>query len=256
MATDPLEEAADRLYGLPLEDRPLFLRWKDDMIRGSLVDPEVGKRAGTEFYAYMEAFIAERTGGGDDLLSKLVASDLSREEILDVTYLFILAGLDTVTTALCASFAYLARHPEQRRRIVQEPTLIPDAVEELLRVETPAPALTRRATTDVELGGVTIRAGEGVYCHLGAANGDDAAFPHAEQVALDRGENRHASFGLGVHRCLGSHLARLEVRLVIDEFHRRIPDYDLAPDTDLHRVPFFEGFDRLPITFPVAPKGS
>jgi cytochrome P450 len=175
---------------------------------------------------------------------------LTADEILDVTYLFILAGLDTVTTALTLSFAYLARHPEQRRLIVNDPSIIPVAVEELLRVETPAPALVRTATRDLDLGGVTIRKGEGVFCHLGAANGDPAECPRSEEVDLTRRENRHISFGGGIHRCVGSHLARIEVRLVIEEFHRRIPDYQLTPDADLVRVPFFEGLDRLPVTFP------
>jgi cytochrome P450 len=238
------------LYGLPLEDGPTFLRWKDDMIRSSILDPAAGLRTGAEFYAYMTPFIESRDGNGDDLLSKMVKAGLTVEEILDITYLFIMAGLDTVTTALSASFAYLASHPEQRRRIAEDPSLVSSAVEELLRVETPAPALSRRATSDIEVGGVMVRAGEEVFCHLGAANADLDGCPNGTEVDLSRPDNRHATFGLGVHRCLGSHLARIEVRLVIDEFHRRIPDYELAPDTDLFRVPFFEGFERLPIVFP------
>ena len=243
------------LYGLPLEDRPVFLRWKDDMIRTSLTDPEAGRRAGREFYAYLERLIDTRQEGGDDLLSQLLAQSragtgLTPEEIMDVTYLFILAGLDTVTTALTLSFAYLATHPDQRHKLVEDPGLVPSAVEELLRVETPAPALVRTATHDVELGGVTIRKGEGVFCHLGAANGDPTGRPDPDCIDLDRRENRHFTFGGGIHRCVGSHLARLEVRLVVEEFHRRIPDYALTPEADLVRVPFFEPLEGLPIVFP------
>ncbi|MCU1345443.1 MAG: cytochrome [Acidimicrobiia bacterium] len=243
------------MYGLPLEDRPTFLRWKDAMIRGSMLDPEAGKRAGEEFYAYMERYLASGSADGADLMSQLrrpneQGEQLTNNEILDITYLFILAGLDTVTTALVHSFAYLARHPDERRRIAEEPTIVPSAVEELIRAGNPAPALTRIATQDVEVGGVLMREGEGVYCHLGAANGDPAEWPNAEEIDLTRPDNRHASFGLGIHRCLGSHLARMEVRLVMDEFHRRIPDYHLAPEADLVRVPFFEGVDALPIVFP------
>jgi cytochrome P450 len=143
--------------------------------------------------------------------------------------LFIMAGLDTVTTALTHSFAYLARHPAARRQLVEDPALIRGAVEELIRTTTPAPALVRVATEDVELGGVTVREGQGVFCHLGAANGDPTQQADAELVDLCRQGNRHhASFGLGVRRCVGSHLARMEVRLVIDEFHKRIPDYELG----------------------------
>jgi len=238
------------LYGLPLEDRPTFLRWKDEMIRGSITDPDLGARTAAEFYGYMTPLIEGRDGTGDDLLSKMVKAGLTVEEILDITYLFIMAGLDTVTTALSATFAYLATHPEQRRLIVENPSIVSTAVEELLRVETPAPALSRRATADIEVGGVMVKEGEEVFCHLGAANSDLEGCPNAVDVDLTRTDNRHATFGLGVHRCLGSHLARIEVRLVVDEFHRRIPNYALAPDTDLFRVPFFEGFETLPIVFP------
>jgi cytochrome P450 len=163
----------------------------------------------------------------------------------------VLAGLDTVTSALAFSFAYLARHTDQRRLLVEEPSLIPSAVEELLRVGTPAPALVRTATRDLELAGVSIRKGEGIFCHLGAAKGDPASRPDAEIMDFRRRENRHVTFGAGIHRCVGSHLARLEVRLVVEEFHRRIPDYELAPGSDLVRVPHFEGLDNLRIVFPV-----
>ncbi len=245
------------MYGLPLEDRPLFLRWKDDMIRGGLQDLQVSQRAVRELSAYMERHFALRDGSGQDLLSQLLAhttasGGLTVEQVLDITILFVLAGLDTVTTALSLSFAYLARHPERRRLIVENPSAIPMAVEELLRIETPAPAGVRTATADVEVGGVTIHEGQRIFCHLGAANGDPAEYPNADTVDLSRKVNRHVSFGGGIHRCLGSHLARIEVRLVIEEFHRRIPDYHLAPDADLVRVPFWEGLDRLPITFPTA----
>jgi cytochrome P450 len=244
------------MYGLPMQDRDRFLRWKDIFIREAHVDPQAAVRAGEELYEYMARLIAERDAGGDDLLSQLIAQTrsgdgLTSEELQDITYLFIMAGLDTVTTSLYLSFAYLARHPEQRRYLVEHnPDGIPAAVEELIRVETPAPALVRTATADIELGGVLIRKGEGVYCHLGAANSDPAACPHSEEIDLSRDETRHVSFGGGIHRCVGSHLARLEVRLVLEEFHRRIPDYELPDSADTVRVPFFEGLDRLPITFP------
>jgi cytochrome P450 len=243
------------LYGLPLADRSMFIRWKDDMIRGALTDPQLGIKAGEQFYAYMGKLLAERDPSGEDLLSCLLRPDengetLSDEEILDITFLFILAGLDTVTTALTHSFAYLATHVDERRKIVDDPTIIPAAVEEMIRAFTPAPALTRVATRDVELAGITVKAGQSVFCHLGSANGDPAQLPDAQRLDLCRSENRHASFGLGIHRCLGSHLARMEVRLVLDEFHRRIPEYELGAGADLFKVPFFEGVDRLPVVFP------
>jgi len=243
------------LYGLPLEDLPTFLRWKDDILHHGLLDPAVLKAASDELYAYMTRFVETCDVSGSNLMSSLLQPDengdrLSLEEILDITYVFILAGLHTVTTMLALSFAYLGRHPEQRRLIVEDLSIIPVAVEELLRMTTPAPALSRVATEDVEIGGVTIAKGQSVYCHIGAANADTTGCPNAEELDLLRADNRHATFGLGVHRCLGSHLARIEIRLVLDEFLRRIPDYEIAPDADLVRVPFYEGMDRLPIIFP------
>lgn len=243
------------MYGLPLADRPIFLAWKEAMIRGALLEPEAGPRAAAEIGDYMTKLIEQRDGSGDDMVSQFLRPNehgerLSNEEIIDITILFIMAGLDTVTTALAHSFAYLASHPEARRQIVDDPSIIPNAVEEMIRAFTPAPALTRVATRDIEVGGVLVKEGQGVFCHLGAANGDSSQFADAEEIDLCRANNRHASFGLGVHRCVGSHLARMEVRLVLDEFHRRIPDYELAPGNDLFKVPFYEGLERLDIVFP------
>jgi cytochrome P450 len=132
------------LYGLPLKDRPKFLRWKDMMIREGLTDPTSGARAVGELEAYMTTYFDERNAGGEDLISQFLlpndrGDSLSREEIFDITALFIMAGLDTVTTALVHSFAFLARHPAERRRIVDDSSLIPGAVEELIRTTTPLP---------------------------------------------------------------------------------------------------------------------
>ncbi|MGD9793249.1 MAG: cytochrome P450 [Acidimicrobiia bacterium] len=243
------------MYGLPLADRPKFLEWKDALIRGSRIDLQVGVRAGEELYAYMAHLIANRDPSGEDLMSSFLRPNeqgdrLTDSEIMDITYLFVLAGLDTVTTALAHSFGYLATHREARQEIIDDPSIIPGAVEEMIRVFTPAPALTRTATQDVEVAGVLVKKGQGIFCHLGAANGDSQQLANAETIDLHRAENRHSSFGLGIHRCLGSHLARMEVRLVMEEFHRRIPHYALAEGTELFKVPFFEGLDSLPIVFP------
>jgi cytochrome P450 len=243
------------MYGLPLADRDRFLFWKDEAIRTGLTDPEAAQRAVAEVYAYVADVVETREELGDDLLSQLIAQarrgeGLTLEELQDITFLFMLAGLDTVTTALTLSFAYLARHPDQRRQLVADSSLVPAAVEELLRITTPAPAKDRHITRDIELGGVTMRAGESVSCHLGAANGDPEVCTDPHEVNWGREANKHATFGLGVHRCLGSHLARMELRVVLEEFHRRIPDYEIAADADLFRVPFYEGLERLQIEFP------
>ncbi len=229
------------LLGLPLSDLAVFLEIKDDIIRP-------GKRKGVPFLpiaeatairadagrrlsAYFEAVIDDRTPRpNDDLLSSLVHAEingekLSREEIVDICFLLLLAGLDTVTATLGCSIAYLASHPEQRQRLVRDPSLIPGAVEELLRWETPVTGVPRIAKQDVTLHGVEIKQGSIVNFLLGAANTDDAHFKDANAVDFSRERNIHLAFGSGPHRCLGSHLARMEMRVALEEWHRRIPDY-------------------------------
>jgi cytochrome P450 len=134
-----------------------------------------------------------------------------------------------VTATLGCSIAYLASHPEQRQRLVRDPSLIPGAVEELLRWETPVVAVPHIATQDLTLRGVEIKQGAVVTFLLGAANTDAAHFKDANEVDFARERNIHLAFGSGPHRCLGSHLARMEMRVALEEWHRRIPDYAIAP---------------------------
>ena len=233
------------LLGLPLSDLPAFLEIKDDIIRpqkrrGVPMLPiaeavAIRKAAGTRIYAHFERLIDERSAQPrDDLTSSLVHAEiegerLSRSEILDICFLLLIAGLDTVTATLGCSIAWLARHPEERRRIAREPALIPGAVEELLRWETPVTGVPRIATQDVTLHGCEIKRGEMVTFLLGAANTDAAHFRDSDRVDFDRERNLHLAFGAGPHRCLGSHLARMELRVALEEWHRRIPDYAIAP---------------------------
>lgn len=186
----------------------------------------------------------------EDVLSALIAADvagepLSREELLDVCFLFLIAGLDTVTDSLDCFFVYLARHPEQ-------PDILPSAIEELLRWETPVPGVARIALQDVEVGGCPISKGERISPLLGAANTDPAEFDHPEVVDFTRSPNRYRAFGGGPHRCLGSHLARLELRVALREFHRRIPDYEIPEGVELKYTSALRSVESLPLMFPVA----
>jgi len=231
-----------RLIGLPLEDLQLFLDLKNGIIRPHLKsggDPEASTRirheSGRQIYAYFEEVIDDRTARPrEDLMTRLVHAEiqgerLSREEILDICFLLLLAGLDTVTATLGCNIAYLAENPQQRRRLVEDPSLIPAAVEELLRWETPVTGVPRVVKRDVELGGVMIREGELATLLVGAADVDTGEFENADQVDFARTRNRHLAFGGGPHRCLGSHLARMELKVAMEEWHRRIPDYAVAP---------------------------
>jgi cytochrome P450 len=146
-------------------------------------------------------------------------------------------------------FAYLAQHPTQRRRLVDDPALIPAAVEEMLRWETPVLGVARVATRETTLAGCPIHAGDQVSIILSSANTDPTEFAAPDDVDFDRQPNRHLAFGGGVHRCLGSHLARQELRIALREWHRRIPDYSVAPGHTLVYTPAIRSIDHFPMVF-------
>jgi cytochrome P450 len=244
------------MFGLPLEDLDTFLRMKDGIIRppGDHDEQAAHRRAtAEEMYAYFNKVLDVRTSDPrDDILSGFLSAEfdgrrLTREEILDICFLLMIAGLDTVTASLDCFFAYLAQHPDHRDRLVADPTLIPNAIEELFRWETPVTGVPRIAVQDTEFGGIPIHAGDQVMILLGSANTDGDEFPDADVVDLDREVNRHLAFGGGVHRCLGSHLARLELRVAMREFHSRIPNYRLAPDAALEYTSGIRSLASLPL---------
>jgi cytochrome P450 len=251
------------LLGLPLEDLDLFLRFKNAIIRPGGSDGDearsIQRAAGQEIYAYFQNVVdARRVEPRDDLISGFIAADvdghrLTDNDILDICYLFLLAGLDTVTASLTCSVAYLAGHPDRRDAIAADPALVPAAVEELLRWESIVPAVPRVAMTDIEISGEIVRAGESVMCMIGAANIDPGEFPDADVVDLERPGNRHLAFGGGVHRCLGSHLARLEMRVALEELHRRLPDYAIKAGETPRYTMGIRAVEYLPLVFtPVA----
>ena len=230
------------LLGLPYENLELFLEIKDGIIRPHMKTQDleemvqVRREAGRKSYEYFEKEIDARQAKprGDDLLDAFLSFEidgekLSRNEILDICFLTLIAGLDTVTATLGCDVAFLAANPDQRRKIVDDPALIPGAVEELLRWETPVIAVPRKLSRDVTVGGLELKEGEMVTLLLGAANLDDAEFDACDTVDFERERNRHLAFGGGPHRCLGSHLARMELRVALEEWHRRIPDYQVKP---------------------------
>jgi cytochrome P450 len=250
------------LLGLPQRDLPRFLRIKDDIIRppgmATREANAIRRRTAQEIYDYFEPVVeARRNEARDDLITRLVEAEvdghsLANEDILDICFLFLIAGLDTVTATLTCSVAYLAQHPDDRRALVDDPSLIPAAVEELLRWETPVPGVARVCKHDTEIGGVEVAAGTRVTVMIGSANTDGSEFDHADAVDFHREGNRHLAFGGGIHRCLGSHLARLELRVALEELHRRIPDYELEPGTVLEYSEALRNVEPLPLTWQVA----
>lgn len=247
------------LMGMPYSDLDVFLEMKDKIVRPGGSSQEENREIHREYAAridgYFESILAERKAQRrDDLLSHLVDAEVAGErltddEILGICFLMLLAGLDTVTDALECDWVYLARHPEQRQRILDDPEIIPHAVEELLRSESPVTGVARITAADVEIGGCPMPKGTHVGLSIGAANTDERAVPDADSVDLARNPNRHLAFGAGVHRCLGSHLARLELRVAMREWHRRIPHYRIPEGTELRFSFGLRQVDELPLVF-------
>ncbi|OBA82893.1 cytochrome [Mycobacterium sp. 1164966.3] len=251
-----------QLLGLPLDDLDKFLDWKDGVIRPEGATDWDGRHNASapvaqQIYDYFERAIDDHIANPrDDVLSAMIAANvesegrpLSRDELLDICFLFLIAGLDTVTDSLDCFFVYLARHPDHRHQLIEQPDILPHAIEELLRWETPVPGVARVAMQDVEVGGCPVSKGERVSPLLGAANTDPAEFPDPELVDFTRNPNRHRAFGGGPHRCLGSHLARMELRVALREFHRRIPDYEIKPGTQLTYTAALRSVEALPLVF-------
>jgi cytochrome P450 len=257
------------LFGLPFDELPRFLKMKDGVIRpevvtGSTFNSDVAtayqQETADSIYDYFNEILdvreAERK---DDILSRFLDAEvegekLTREDMLDICFLFLIAGLDTVTATLDCMFAYLAAHPDQRGQIIEDPTIIPAAVEELLRWETPVMGVVRVAIEDTEMDGCPIHKGDNVMVMIGSANTDEADVPDADQVRFDREVNRHVAFGGGVHRCLGSHLARQELRVALREWHRRIPEYSVAEGHVLQFTGGIRSIDYFPMV--ISPVGA
>jgi cytochrome P450 len=252
------------LLGLPLADLDVFLAMKDGIIRPDFAS---GHRWGSEealahqqatadsLYDYFNRVLDEReVTPTDDLLTQFLTFEvdgerLTRNDILDICFLFLIAGLDTVTATLDCMFSYLAQHPEHRQQIVDDPSLIPAAVEELLRYETPVMAVIRVATEDTEISGCPIAKGDQVVAMIASGNCDENDLPDADVVRFDRDVNRHLAFGGGVHRCLGSHLARQELRIALREWHRRITDYSVQEGHTLVYTPAIRSIEHFPMVF-------
>ena len=229
------------LMGLEWEELDTLVALRDGILRPGTPEsaPEertrVQKETAQQVYAYFDAVLDERaTAPRDDILSLLTTAEagggrLTRDEMLDICFVMLTAGLDTVTDSLTCFWAFLAQHADHQRQLVEHPEVIPDAVEELLRWETPVPAVIRWAREDHSVGEHPVAAGHLVMANLSSANLDPEQYPDPLEVRFDRDVNSHLAFGGGIHRCLGSHLARRELRLALREWHRRIPEYSLAP---------------------------
>lgn len=230
--------------GLPLNDLAQLIEWKDLFMRDGVSDDpakrqHVADHVMPAIRGYFNAALDNRqamAGPPDDLLTGLLKGELSdgvtmsRDEILNALLLLLAAGLDTVTAAIGKSLEYLATHPEVRHQLITDPGLVPGATEEFLRYFSLV-TNCRQANTDATVEGVAIQAGEYVTVCGPSANRDERQFDNGEQVDILRSPNPHLAFGVGPHRCLGSHLARMEMTVAFEEIHRLMPEYSITPGT-------------------------
>jgi len=230
--------------GLPVDDTAKFVQWNHDFLHHhSIGDQSEGGElsAAQRIENYLtEAVETRREAPRDDLITRLLKAEIdgrsiTTEEAVSIAFQLFIAGLDTVTAVLGRSFLYLAQNQSDLAQLVADPALTTGAVEEMLRLF-PIAIVTRTATRDVEFAGVSIRKGDRVLIDMDFWNRDTAEFADPNHCDFARTHNRHITFGAGRHRCLGSHLARLEVTIAMEEFHKRIPRYRL--DEQAPPVPY------------------
>jgi hypothetical protein len=243
------------MLGFPQEDAEIFRRF----IRMVLEDVDQSEEerqeviVGGEIDEYIDARIAEHQAEPrDDLTTFLLEAELDGnklepEHVRGTMILLMIAGIDTTWSAIGASIWHLAQHSDDLRRLATEPDLMPSAVEELLRAYAPV-TMARLVAEDFELRGCPMKEGDWLLLPFPSANRDPEVFPDAAEVILDRAENRHAAFGLGIHRCLGSNLARMELRVALEEWLARYPEFELV---DPALVTWSAGQVRGPRTLPV-----
>ncbi|MFJ7206666.1 cytochrome P450 [Streptomyces sp. NPDC098789] len=221
-----------RLAGFPEQDWPLFDRWIDDIVYSRSADPRRARAAGHEVMEYFDALLGSRRDapGGDDLIHHLSVAEidgrkLTHDELLSLCYLLFLAGLDTTAWAVRSSLWYLAQHPEAQARLREHPDETPAAAEEFLRTLSPVQAMARTCLRDTEVAGRKIKAGDRVALVFGAGNRDPEAYDDPDDIVLDRRDNRHLAFGVGIHRCAASNLGRRELVVALQEFLAAVPEF-------------------------------
>ena len=243
------------MLGFPLEDADIFRHFITQVLEN--VDQSLEERTEViqngEIDEYLNARIAEhRAEPRDDLTSFLIDAEidgnkLPEEHIRGTMLLLMIAGIDTTWSAIGASLWHLARHPEDRKRMANDPEIWPTAIEELLRVYAPV-TMARMVARDFDFHGCPMKKDDWLLLPFPSANRDPEHFPDPDVVKLDRVENRHAAFGLGIHRCLGSNLARMELTVALEEWLSRYPEFELS---DPDGVTWSGGQVRGPRTLPV-----
>jgi len=252
----PLIVIAD-LLGVPQEDRHKVFDWSNRLI--GFDDPEFqtsfedGVIAASELWAYANSLaeIRKRTPG-DDLVGVLLTAEVDGERLTEMEFdqfflMLAVAGNETTRNAISGGLLALMEHPEQRRKLLANPALLPSAIEEMFRWVTPVNHFRRTATRDVELRGKQIREGDKVVMFYPSANHDEDAFSNPDAFDVTRQPNDHLSFGVGQHFCLGASLARLELKVLFEELLKRLPNIELAGNVRRLRSNFINGYKEIPI---------
>lgn len=239
------------MLGLPESDGDLYRKWIKQILEIGITDNGVLIEAVGEMTHYFMGHIYERMEKpGDDLIGYLLqvkqgGQRMPIESVIGSLRLLLIAGIDTTWSAIGSCIWHLAKTPADRRRLVSEPQLMPTAIEEFLRAYAPV-TMAREVIKETEIGGCPFKPGQMVLLSFPAANRDPAMFPDADKVIIDRKENRHAAFGLGIHRCVGSNLARMEMTVAVEELLKRIPEFALDGP-----VSWSEGTVRGPRSLPI-----
>lgn len=223
------------LIGIPEDRREAFLSYTESMMATGPDGHDIAEASANVYEEFTELLAQRRKSRRDDLMSALLdvkidGQGLSEQSLLGFCFLLVVGGNDTTMNLIGNGTALLAQHPDQRRRLVEDPKLIPEAVEEMLRIEAPTQALPRRTTRDVGLHGVTIPAESRVIVSFGAANHDERVFAEPERFDISRANKQHMSLGHGSHFCLGASLARMEGRIAFEELLQHRPSYELEEE--------------------------
>ncbi len=244
------------ILGIDPEKGDEFAGWVQGVLEFGLVDDEVREHYSRIIRAFfLEEIQKRQENPGDDLISFLLAAEIDGEPVpMNVVRgnlgLMLVAGIDTTWSNIGSALWHLASHPDDRQRLIDEPELIPTAVEEFLRAFS-AVTMARIADNDTEIAGCPVAKGDRVLLSFPAANRDPKMFDNADEVIIDRARNRHVAFGAGIHRCAGSNLARMEMQVAIEEFLAMIPEFALAdPDAVTWAGGQVRGPRHLPVTFP------
>jgi|HubBroStandDraft_4_1064222.scaffolds.fasta_scaffold01760_5 cytochrome P450 len=247
------------LLGVPAEDQAQFRAWGHD-VAGTL-DPQTAAAAQADNRAaelaltgYLQDLVRERRANPDDsILSALIAAEdegdrLSSGEVVSTALLLLIAGFETTVNLIGNGAVALLRDPDSWNRLREDPALVPGAIDEMLRYDSPVQLTYRIATEDVEVGGSVIAKGQAVLVSIGGANRDPSVFEQPDEFRIDRSDpGRHLSFSLGTHHCLGSSLARLEGRIAIEELTRRYPALELAAPPTRRSLLVLRGFESVPV---------